>query len=312
MDWNKTKLFYHVVKSGSITEAARKINVSQPALSRSMLNLEKELGYKLLIREKRGILPTSEGEQLYEHAKKMADSMKIAIHELIGDATKIRGPLKVVTSSLLASKWVMHYLQNFQSSNPYVRVQLHSDEDNYLCDNADIHISVFQHKAKDHCQHYLATLRSGLYSSKSYLDKYGMPSSVTDLDTHKIIAMASIGDYAGTNYNWSLKVGKEKGCYRKPYIEFNLLPCLLKAATEGMGIVELPIGYPAAEGIDLVEVLPMLEGPSTDIYFIVHKDKENIPRIKALLDSIKKGGPAPEGMPLYTKSLDKGWVEDNS
>jgi len=305
MRWSYLKLFYRVVKAGSITAAAEKMNLSQPALSRSISKLEREMGFALLIRRKNGVIPTPEGQQLYDHAKKMADCAKIALHELTGDTTRIRGPLKVVTFPILASGWVMYYLRGFQTKYPYVRTLLHSDENNFIGEQADVHISLLQPSGNDYRQFYLATIRTRLYASKAYLKKFGIPSSVEDLDHHRLLAFLPPEHLSYLNINWALKLGKEKGSYRKAYMEFDMLPCLLRAAKESMGIVELPSGYPAAEGVDLVEILPSLEGTSTDLYFIVHKDKEKLPKIKALLEFIKEAQ-LPEDMVLVEDIEAKG------
>jgi DNA-binding transcriptional LysR family regulator len=62
------EIFYHIYKEGSITKAAKMLNVSQPALSKSISYTEKKLGFKLFNRDSKKLLPTYEADELYEYA----------------------------------------------------------------------------------------------------------------------------------------------------------------------------------------------------------------------------------------------------
>ena len=63
------RIFYYVAKYGSFTKAAEIIGNSQPNITRAMNNLESQTGLQLFIRNKRGIVLTPEGEQLFDHIK---------------------------------------------------------------------------------------------------------------------------------------------------------------------------------------------------------------------------------------------------
>ena len=62
------EIFYHIYKEGSITNAARALNVSQPALSKSISYTEDKLGFKLFNRTSKKLIPTDEANELYEFA----------------------------------------------------------------------------------------------------------------------------------------------------------------------------------------------------------------------------------------------------
>ena len=62
------EIFYHIYKEGSITGAARSLNVSQPALSKSISYAERKLGFKLFNRDSKKLIPTDEANELYEYA----------------------------------------------------------------------------------------------------------------------------------------------------------------------------------------------------------------------------------------------------
>ena len=62
------EIFYHIYREGSITKAARALNVSQPALSKSISYTEDKLGFKLFNRTSKKLVPTDEANELYEYA----------------------------------------------------------------------------------------------------------------------------------------------------------------------------------------------------------------------------------------------------
>ena len=66
---NLLKYFYEVVNIGNITKASEKLLVSQPAITKAIKELENELNTTLLERSKKGVIPTEEGQILYEHIK---------------------------------------------------------------------------------------------------------------------------------------------------------------------------------------------------------------------------------------------------
>lgn len=73
---NLLKYFYEVVNTKNITKASENLCVSQPAITKAIKDLENELNVKLLLRSKKGVTPTTEGEILYEHIKDMFNNLK--------------------------------------------------------------------------------------------------------------------------------------------------------------------------------------------------------------------------------------------
>lgn len=79
MDMRQLRYFVQIVESGSLAKASRQLFVAQPALSQQMARLEDEVGKPLLVRSSRGVVPTSNGEALYHHAKFMLRQLEQAL-----------------------------------------------------------------------------------------------------------------------------------------------------------------------------------------------------------------------------------------
>ena len=72
---NLLKYYYEVVKERSITKAAEKIFITQPAMSRAIKELETQLNTILLERNKKGVVPTEEGLILYNHIESILNEI---------------------------------------------------------------------------------------------------------------------------------------------------------------------------------------------------------------------------------------------
>ena len=69
IDFELYRIFYTVANHKNITKASEELNISQPAISKSIKNLEEQLGGSLFVRTKRGVILTEEGKEFYNYIK---------------------------------------------------------------------------------------------------------------------------------------------------------------------------------------------------------------------------------------------------
>lgn len=286
LDWEKLKLFYQVATAGSITTAAERLNLSQPALSRSILSLENRLKTKLFERHKRGISLTPLGESLFRGAHRMYIESRNIEQNLLESHNEIDGELTVATTPAIAAAWLMKYIPSFLEKHPDIRFKIvaYTDEDPDL--HTDITIMTYIPLQPTLIQNYLTTFQMRLYASQKYIDTFGKPETPEDLDYHRLVSFNAGHTNPMANVNWILKVGHKGGGMRTPFMECNTASCILKAAQMGIGIVELSKGYAASEGVYLVEILPDIQGPAVDIFYTFPENKKNIKKIQAFFEHI--------------------------
>ena len=94
------RIFYYVAKYGSFTKAAEIIGNSQPNITRAMNNLESQTGLKLFIRNKRGIVLTPEGKQLFDHIKVAFFHISQAEEEMINQSSLDSGNIVIGVSEI--------------------------------------------------------------------------------------------------------------------------------------------------------------------------------------------------------------------
>ena len=70
------EIFYEVFKHSSMTAAANKMEISQPSVSKTLRNIEKNLGFKLFLRKGKKLIPTNEADELFEHASIVTNQLK--------------------------------------------------------------------------------------------------------------------------------------------------------------------------------------------------------------------------------------------
>lgn len=114
MDIRTLRYFLAVAHEKNITKAAHELYISQPSLSKQMRNLEKELGKKLLIREKRGIVLTTDGILLRRRAEEIVGLLTKTEREVKSDNEIIAGNILVgggpsATFNVLAAKFRKKY-----------------------------------------------------------------------------------------------------------------------------------------------------------------------------------------------------------
>src|SRR6266850_6572879 len=89
------EVFVRVVDAGSFSGAAKQIRVGQPAVSKTIAQLEERLGVRLLLRSTHGLTPTEAGRNFYERAKRSIEEAEEAELAARGAATTLSGRLRV-------------------------------------------------------------------------------------------------------------------------------------------------------------------------------------------------------------------------
>lgn len=296
MDWNKLKSFYHVSNILSISEAAKLMNISQPALSRQITHLEQRLGYALFFRTSRGLVLTDEGVILYESVEKMfkeAERAQTQIQELSDFPA---GKVRIATTIALGENWLPHYVPKFLNIYPHVQLDIVASEKEFdlQTKEADVAIRTYMEDKPYLIQEYLTSFHLGLYASESYLKEYGSPTSLEDLDQHRLLAFGDQDTDTTNEVNWILEAGTSSAT-REPYLSVNTHFGLIRMAEAGAGIASVPKEYAAEHHAftNLVPVLPHLQGPVVDVYYSYLEDCKGIKRIQTLKNFLKqKMGPS--------------------
>lgn len=116
------KVFYYVAQMGSITLAAEKLCISQPAVSQAVRQLEQSLDSQLFLRTSKGVRLTREGEFFYEYIKTGLDSIWHGENMLRRMKDLDTGEVRIGASDMTLQFYLLPYLEKFHELHPGIKV----------------------------------------------------------------------------------------------------------------------------------------------------------------------------------------------
>ena len=124
IDFELYRIFYVVANNKNITKAALELNISQPAISKSIKNLEKQLGGQLFTRTKRGVILTTEGQEFYTYIKQAMEFINSAENKFTDLINLETGCIKIGISTTLTKEFLLPYLEEFHKLYPKIDIQI--------------------------------------------------------------------------------------------------------------------------------------------------------------------------------------------
>lgn len=118
------RVFYYVAKYKSFTKAANILINNQPNITRMMKKLEEEIGCKLFIRQRRGVILTYEGEKLFKHIEIAFDHILSGEQEIIKDRSLDSGIVTIAVSEIAMHCLLLPILKVFRHDYPNVRIRI--------------------------------------------------------------------------------------------------------------------------------------------------------------------------------------------
>ena len=177
MDWDKLKIFHAVAEAGSFTNATVNLNLSQSAISRQIQSLEQDLKVQLFERHARGLTLTI--SKLKEVETSLGDQKN-----------KPTGKLTITTVRSFGTHWLTPRIEEFMRLNPEVEIELIFEDKELDLSTRQADIGIFMRRPKqlNYIQKKLIDLKYYIYGSNKYLEKFGMPKTVSDLNKHRFIS----------------------------------------------------------------------------------------------------------------------------
>ena len=118
------RIFYVVAKYQNITKASKELMISQPAISKSIKNLEEQLGGQLFIRTKRGVILTEEGKEFFNYIEKAIEYIDNAENKFSDLINLEVGTIRIGISTTLTKNFLIPYLEHFHEKYPNINIQI--------------------------------------------------------------------------------------------------------------------------------------------------------------------------------------------
>ena len=279
MDWDKLRIFHAVAQSKSLTKAGESLNLSQSAVSRQISALEEGMGIALFHRHARGLVLSEQGEILFRTVCEMVTKLQQTEITLAEATLRPKGPFKVTVPATFGTLWLAAQMKEYTDLYPDIDVTLICEdrELDLATREADAAIRFRPARHPDLVQVPIMRLNNSLYASNDYIREHGVPKNVADLANHKLLGFDGAGGnlpFPEVNWLFDLAAGKAFA----PFFKVNSLIAMRTAVKQGMGIAALP-DYLVHRTRHISRVLPEVEGPTTEAWYVYPMELKNSKRI---------------------------------
>lgn len=251
------RLFIRVVDLGSFSKAAADLGIGQPAATKIVAALEKQLGARLLHRSTHGVTPTEVGVLYYEKCKLIAHHFEEAESVAALMQSQVQGGLRISTSVAFGRRVLVPLVMQFMRQNPKLQIEL-SFEDRYVdlvAQGIDVAIRMGRLADSTLGARYLGINPWVMVASPDYLALRGTPTVPAELAAHDALIYSTVqGDarWLLTGLDGHVNTITVHGPLRS-----NNLSALLAAARGGLGVAALP-RYVAHESLKSGAVVALL------------------------------------------------------
>jgi len=283
---SELSFFAALVKAGSLTAAARELDVTPPAVSKRLAQLEARLGVRLLHRTTRRISLTHEGQVYMEHARRILGDIEQMERDVCGARKAPRGLLRVNAPLGFGRTYISPFISEFAKAYPEVEVQLIlSDHPLILADESiDLGIRFGDLPDARIIARRIAPNRRLICASPAYLERHGKPTSPEDLAAHNCIILRQNDVAAGI---WRFTHGRRAQTVKvRGTLSSNDGEVVLKWALDGHGIVQRA-EWDIARYVRSGRLRLLLEDhalPAADIFAVYHERHHQSAKVKACLE----------------------------
>ena len=282
-NWDEVRTAYQVARMGTVSGAADVLGVHHATVIRHIDALEKTLGAKLFQRHARGYTPTEAGRDLLSVAQATEEQFGQLSSRIKGQGETVAGEL-VVTSITGINGLLTPVFGAFQDAHPAVVIRFLTDMRLFRLDYGEAHVAIRAGgppQEPDNVAQPLTTMRMGMYASRSYIAKHGMPDGEADLHNHRFIG-ADSAESRAPFYRW-LREAVPEHCVTYRVTEPAAIESALKC---GLGIGFQP-ACEAARDPDLVEVLPPRPEWESPLWIVTHVDLHRTLKVQSFLTHLK-------------------------
>ena len=290
--YNQLIVFHAIVDEGSISGAARKLEIAPPSVSKSLKILEENIGLPLFTRTTRRVELTEAGQTLHRETKDAMFSLSYAIETVRDLSESPSGKVRITIPRFVYQLFLKTIYAEFCQRYPQIELEVSiSDEAiNIIEEGFDLGVRIGDRVEEGMVATLLsAPMKDALFASKDYIARYGMPKQLKDLHDHKLVQYRFIGSHQLAPLE--MMQGTQKVRIDMPgAIIINDTDMMIDATLSGLGIGRVlePIVKPYFEDGSLIPIMKekWVDFPGLYAYFPQHSQKAR--RVRVLIDFLKE------------------------
>ena len=282
--WDHYRTLLAVLDAGSLSGAARRLGLSQPTAGRHIEQLEADLGLPLFTRSSTGLRPTDFAKTLRRHIDGMAAAAEAAARDASGEAGSASGAVRITAPDVMGVEVLPPILADFSAAYPEVVIELDLSNrtEDLLRREADIAVRTVRPAQGALVARRVGTSPVRLYAHRRYLERRGIPSSLTDPGQTAI----------GFDRDWQVQQSLAASGLPLTREAFGFRAddqlAQLAAVRAGMGIGGCQVGV-ARRDPDLVPVLADAFGFDLEVWVAMHEDLKSSRRMRLMFDWLVDG-----------------------
>lgn len=282
LDWTLTRSFLAVAETGSLSAAARQLNLSQPTLGRHIADLEAALNLPLFTRRARGLAPTDAATALLPHARAMREAAAKLTLTAAGRDAMLRGTVRITASRIVAHYILPPMLAQLRVEEPNIQIELAptDDSENLLYREADIAVRMYRPTQLDLITTHLIDTPTALYAAHSYLARSPTPITPETIMTHDFVGFDKSDLMLRMMARLGIQAKREDFPVRcdDQIVYWNLVRAGL-----GLGGMQTLIGD--ADPI-VTRIAPFIRLPPLPVWLTAPEALRHTPRIRRVFDAL--------------------------
>jgi DNA-binding transcriptional LysR family regulator len=282
--WDDLRTVLAVSRNGSLSGAARALNIEHSTVFRRLEEIERRLGVTLFERQRSGYLANANGEVIAEAARVMEEAVLSAERRVLGADTQLKGVIRLATSEMLGAYLLPHILIDFLKAHPEIEIEM--DVSNRAVDlnkrEADIALRATMNPPEHLIGRKVAEITTAVYATCNLLpDK---------LDEEMLDLMPWIGFDDRMQNLPQARWMRERLPNVVPRLRMDSFLAVLRCAAIGAGAANLPC-FAAAQEPRLMRISTPIDGPRMELWLLTHPDVRGNARVRALLDYLTEKVP---------------------
>jgi DNA-binding transcriptional LysR family regulator len=278
------QVFVRAAESGSFSQAARELSLSQPSVSRIVGELEARLGVTLLLRTTRRITVTDAGALFLDRAREILAEIEDAEDAARG-LDSLRGTIRLALPIVYGTREIVPKLPKFLATHPLLRVEMQvvDARQDLIAEGTDLAIRLGDLDDSSFGARKLAVLPTMLVATPGYIAARGTPKTPADLALHDCIA--GPGNFGRSSWSFS-RNGGEVSVDVSGRISTNSGPGLFASVMAGLGIAmasSVMVG-PEVKAGRLVQLLRGYQLPAVEVHALFPSGRRPSAKVRALVD----------------------------
>lgn len=281
--------FVSVIDTGSFSAAARRLHIGQPAVSKTVAQLESHLGVRLLLRSPHGLTPTESGQNFYAHARRTLEAAQEAVAAAQGPRVALSGRLRVSAPVTFMRLHVVPHLDRFLAAHPALEIDLLLEDRNIDLIEAGVDVALRMGAQTDSA---LTARRLGqsprlVMGTPAYFARAGLPQQPSDLTTHEVV----VYDLRGGGTSWTFRQGEhEQAVQVRGRLRSTGMEAVREAVLSGIGLAimsEWMFRRELAEG-QIQAVLPAWSLPPIDLWAVSPAGRASSAKARAFVAFVEE------------------------